>query len=284
MSWMIYLLITVLSFSALNLIQRAVAVDSPFPRATGIVFNAVVIVMMMVAYGVTQQGQTVVWPTQIQAWIGFGVAVLAYGLFERGRFTASKLVDASTSSIISTIAVVVALAVSFVVYQETLTWPKFLGSTIIVVSLLLVSWQGKIKTVSTKGILFCLAVYAVVGVAWSMDKLGATYFGTSVYSTLMWIVPFGIIVLPKVPFAELKVAIKHQPGWTVVMAALNAVGYFAQLKAFSLADATVVIPLAQTSTLLTVLAGIIFLKERSHVPLKIVSGVLCLIGVWLVAS
>jgi hypothetical protein len=50
----------------------------------------------------------------------------------------------------------------------------------------------------------------------------------------------------------------------LMLTVLSAVTYYFVLKAFSLADVTLVYPLLQLTTLFTVLGGIIFMKEREH--------------------
>lgn len=65
------------------------------------------------------------------------------------------------------------------------------------------------------------------------------------------------------------------------MAFFNFIGFYLGLKAFILADATKVIPVIQTTTLMTVMVGVLFLKERSHLTKKILAGIIAVIGVFL---
>ena len=64
------------------------------------------------------------------------------------------------------------------------------------------------------------------------------------------------------------------------MAGLNVAGYLLQLKALEIGDATRVIPTVQTSTLLTVILGIVFLGEKEHSAKKIFAAIIALLGVY----
>ncbi|KKU23262.1 MAG: hypothetical protein UX34_C0013G0017, partial [Candidatus Woesebacteria bacterium GW2011_GWF1_46_13] len=53
-----------------------------------------------------------------------------------------------------------------------------------------------------------------------------------------------------------------------------------QLKALELQEATRVIPIVQTSTLTTVLAGVVLLNEKEHLVKKVIAGFTAFAGVY----
>lgn len=65
---------------------------------------------------------------------------------------------------------------------------------------------------------------------------------------------------------------------------MNVVAYLLQLKALLLADATKVIPILQTSTLLTVMLGILLLGEKDNVARKIIASLIALVGSYILIT
>ena len=84
--------------------------------------------------------------------------------------------------------------------------------------------------------------------------------------------------------ADLKQEIRLSNWKILIVAFFNVIGYFFSLSALALADATRVIPITQTSTLLTILLGIMLLKEYQHLPQKVIAGILAITGVYLLVT
>ena len=66
-----------------------------------------------------------------------------------------------------------------------------------------------------------------------------------------------------------------------IIALLNVCGYFLQLKAVALQEASRVIPIVQTYTLFTILLGIFLLNERDNLAKKIIAGIIGFVGAYL---
>ena len=64
----------------------------------------------------------------------------------------------------------------------------------------------------------------------------------------------------------------------VALAIMASAAYYFTLKSFSLADVTLVYPFLQLATLLTVIGGIVFMKERDHFWQKIIAVVFVIAG------
>jgi uncharacterized membrane protein len=89
-----------------------------------------------------------------------------------------------------------------------------------------------------------------------------------------------VFLRPKV--AELRYELHTQ--WKAIL--LNAVvmdaSYFCLLKAFQMGNVPQLVSLSASSTLLTTLAGIIFLREKKHVTIKLLAAGLATVGIALV--
>ena len=264
MHWGIYIAGSVICFTALNILQRIVAVRAVNSRAMSFLFNlgaAFFSFLFLVASGELKDFYL---PSKITAWIGLGIAVLGYGMYERGRYVAAKELDASVFSIITNLSVVVAFIGSVVLYKEYPDSKTIIGSLLILFSLVLLSYGKAERKSSLKGFLFGISISVFLGLGWMMDKLGGMNFNDSTYAFFVWTFPLFLIFFPNIPAASLRTEIKSGGKAIALLSLLNVVGYWLQLKAFSLVSATIVIPLLQTSTLLTIVIGIFFLNDSSN--------------------
>ena len=111
--------------------------------------------------------------------------------------------------------------------------------------------------------------------------MGTRYFNANTYNIFAWCAPLLFIVFPGIDIKIIKKELRIASWKVFVLAGFNVFGYLFQLKALELSEATKIIPIIQTSTLFTVLAGILFLKERENVPRKLIAGVIAVVGVFL---
>lgn len=280
MTWLYLSLATALCYACLNIFSRIVSVDSKNPRALSIAFNLVSTVMAVILLLLTGSFKNLSLPTQTEAWIYFLIAAFFYGIFERLRFFATKMLDASIYSIIGNISVIIAFSISLILYNETLTISKFAGSFLILLSLLMVIEIKKSK-ISVKSLIVGLIASIAVGIAMGLDKKGATFFNPEVYNLLLWVAPLIILYVPGITFKEIKDQFKKFSWKIYLLSFFNFIGFYLGLKAFLLAEATKVIPVIQLSTIMTVIVGIFLLKERNNLFKKIIAGVIAVIGVFL---
>lgn len=219
-------------------------------------------------------------PVGWQPWLFLGIACLFYGLYERLRFYTTKALEASHLTVINNVSLVIAVVAALFLYKENMTVEKLLGLILIIFALVLVSID-KIKRIYWYGIIISVIANVFLGFGWALDKKGANYFNPETYSFLAWFLPFFILLFPSVKFSEIKREIKISSWKIAFLAFLNVLAYYLNLRAQLLTDATKVIPIVQLSTLFTVIFGIVFLNEREHILRKVFSGIMAVIGVFL---
>ncbi|VVA44240.1 conserved membrane hypothetical protein [Candidatus Roizmanbacteria bacterium] len=280
MTWLYLSLGVAVCYACLNIFSRVVSVNSKNPRALSIAFNLVSSVMAVVLLLLTGSYKNLSLPTQTDAWIYFMIAAFFYGIFERYRFLATKMLDASIYSIIGNIAVIIAFTISIFLYKEVLTLSKLFGSSLILGSLLMVIEKKKSK-ISFKGLKVGLVASIAAGIAMGLDKKGATFFNPEVYNLLLWVAPLIILYVPGIKLKEIKDQFKQFSWKIILLSFFNFIGFYLSLKAFILADATKVIPVIQLSTIITVIVGIFLLNERSNLFKKVLAGIIAVVGVFL---
>lgn len=280
MNWFGFAFCSIFFFTALGILQRIIAVSSNNQRAMSVLFNFIAAGMALILFFVTGSYKNFSFPSGYQPWLVLLVASFGYGMFERGRFVASKLIDASLLVTLGNINVLVAFVGSLILYNEKLTLDKTIGSLLIIFSLILVSLGKNKKKFPLKSILIVLGVYSMLGVGWMLDKYGAHFFKAETYNIIIWIAPIFFIYFPQIKFKFIKQEFKTASWRIFLLAGLNVVGYYFQLKALSLTEATKVIPILQTGTILTVIAGVILLNERENMVRKIIAGLIAVAGVY----
>lgn len=280
MIWLYLSLGVAICYACLNIFSRIVSVDSKNPRALTIAFNLVSTAMAVLLIIFTGTYKNISLPTQNEAWIYFFISAFFYGIFERLRFFATKLLDASIYSIIGNISIVIAFIISLILYKEALTLSKLIGSLLILISLLMVIERKKSKF-TFKGLLIGLIACISVGIGMGLDKKGAMYFNPEIYNLILWAVPLIILYLPSMKLKEIVSQYKQFSWKIVLLSFFNFVGYYLGLKALLLADATKVIPIIQLSTIMTVITGAFILNERNNLAKKLLAGIIAMAGVFL---
>ncbi|KKU09523.1 MAG: hypothetical protein UX13_C0038G0005 [Candidatus Woesebacteria bacterium GW2011_GWB1_45_5] len=263
MIWVYWAASSVVFFSFLSLLQRIISIDSKHPRAMSIVFNicgAIIAFLIFLAGG---SYKNFALPQMPEAWIFILIASAMYGLFERWRFLASKLLEASVYSIISNIAVVIAFTGSVFLYSESLNLTNLAGVGMVILALILIGTAGGIhKKISLKGLGVGVVVSVFLGLGWMLDKKGALYFNAATYSMLIWIIPMIFVFFPYIKIKEIKYEAGRGLWKIVLLAAINVVGYLLMLKGLETGDATRIIPIVQTSSVVTVILGIFLLMRK----------------------
>jgi drug/metabolite transporter (DMT)-like permease len=281
MTWFSLSLSSVVFFTVLSVLSRPFSQKSEDPRAMSVVFNLSAILMTIIIFFATGQHRNFQLTTNPSAWLGLGTGVLFYGLYERVRFFSSKYMEASMLTIVGTLSVVIAFVISIFLYDEKLTFMKLAGAFFILSSIVVVSFNGKTK-ISKTGWFYGILSSTILGIAWSVDKLGARNFNPETYNFIVWVGPFVFVYLfPRVKFREIKAEFKRIGPGVMVLAAANIIAYYFQLKALSIGEAIKVIPVVQLSVITTVLAGMVILNEKEHLFRKLTAAVIGLVGVYL---
>ncbi len=279
MTWINYTFISVFFFSLLGLSQRIVATKSKFPRAASFIFNSLATLSTLIYLTVTGNLKNINFKASFFAW---GIALVAcffYAIFERNRFLVYKYLDASDASIISNVSIVISIVGALFIYHESLSLPKIIGSLLIILALFIVSQsKSRVSHFTLHGLLFGILIFSTLGIASMLDKAGTINFNSSTYSIIVWVIPTLMVYFPYIKRSEISTEIKIG-NWKIVLAAiLNALGYIYILKAFEIAEATKVLPLAQTSTFFTVILAALFLRENENLGRKTICAILAIAG------
>lgn len=280
MPWHFYALLSALIFAVQDLLMRVLAVKSDIPRAFSVVFNlwgAFFAILAFIIQGGSFSQLSKLTPLNI---LFISSTIILYGLYERYQFSARKGINASSLSIIFRLSTVIAFIGSIVFLREVLTINKIIGATLIIgASGLLLYKNIHLTRNRSLGLAFLCSIF--LGIAWILDKPASAHIQPALYSFFVWCIPIFIIAFPKIQLQQIRKEF-YIGGWKVAFAALlNVVGFILNIQAFSLADASRVIPTVSINGILIVLGGIIILREHDHIVRKILAASIAFVGVYL---
>lgn len=280
MPWYAYALGSAFLFGILDLLQKILAVKSHDPRVFSVVFNfwgaGFAIIAFMLQGGSFAALRTI----SLTQYLLIGLAAIMYGIFERYHFEARKGLDASMFAILFRLSTVIAFIGSITLFGESVTAVKVTGTMCIIgASLLLVFKNPKLKL--NRAFILGLLCSISLGLAFTIDKPASSQIPASLYSFLVWCLPIGIIAYPSVKLKDLQREFFIGSWKVAVTALINVVGYILYIQAFALAEASRVVPVVSIDGIITVLGGVIILKEHDHLWRKLIAMALAFTGVYL---
>jgi drug/metabolite transporter (DMT)-like permease len=220
-------------------------------------------------------------PSSAQGWIALGISTIIWTMFSVTAYISRKKAEVSIKDPLSKSKFVWALLFAVIFLGEPFTIGKFVGTLIIFVGMtvLVIHPERKWGRITDPGVLWALFSAFLAASAAVADKYALGFMQPEVYGFLVYLLP-GIVLIPWIPkkMPEIKHLFKAR-GISAVCAVLVATGvYYLILKLYTLADVSLIYPLLQTSTILSVLCGIFFLGEREHKWQKIAAAIIVVIG------
>lgn len=280
MEWYWYVILNVCIFSLATLYQRIILKDSRDPVVVYII-NGLMAGFMLLAFGL-YHGFTV--PDFSKISLNLILMSVLIGTGNILIFRGLKKVEASEYTVLFSSRAIWSVLAAIVFLHETFTPKQILGAMLIIASVVIVSWKKKTLRLS-EGEMLTLAAAFFAGIAFINDTYLLNKVDLFFYLPLVFLLPamFALTLNYKKFFNISKVLswkLTFKTSLLSLMFALSATSTFAAYEKGH--NAAQIAILNQTSTILIVLLGIIFLKERNHLYLKIIGGVVSLIGVFLV--
>jgi drug/metabolite transporter (DMT)-like permease len=210
------------------------------------------------------------------------LASILFGVVDRVQFYARKHIEASTFAILFRTSLAVTFLSSILLLKEPFSLSKLAGTLLVLIASFLVSYKNSKIRIEKTYLLLTLFCATSLGFGWMLNKaVMSAGFSPQFFTIILWGGVLPIILLPSIPIKELKKELSLGTWKIPLLAVIGAIGTYSQLFALTLADASKVIPVASTSTVLTVLGGTIILKERTDLAKKLIAGVIAFLGVLL---
>lgn len=277
MNWFYWALATAISSAAYNLMGRVVAVKSKDARVFSVIFGAIASVMSFFFFLIEPfEFKNLSWKVIVLTL----VSTVLMAIFERLQFYVRKEIDASSLSIIFRLIPAVSVTASIIFLKESLTIYKVIAVLLILGgNLLVVMAKGKGKIKFDKATLLAMMTACVLGLAWTVDKGASIGYSASLYALIAWILStIYNFLTPVISKKELLTEWDTGAKGIIILAFLNVLVYYLQIRTIMMVESSKAVPVMSLSTILVVIFGIIFLKERENIPIKILASLLVVIG------
>ncbi len=281
MQWFYLSLFSLLLFSSSSIIQRKLLRDIADlnPVIFGFLFQALVglfAVPIFLVYKGTISSSFIIWQYII-------IAGILYSLSNFLLYHAIKITEISRVSIIGSSRSLWVLIGSMIILGEKITASNLLGLLLIVFSLFLIFWKSKEQIGLNQG--QKLALFAVIfsGFAVVVDGLILRDFSAGFYLIISSLFTgFGTLAIKpssinKIkPFKRIKVFVP-----LVLTSAFFSLAVFLLYTSYQIGGKmSSVLPITQSTAVLTIFLSALFLKERKDLPKKIIALALCVLGIY----
>lgn len=272
-----------------NLIARIVLKEETDSLAYSFVQQVLAALLVIPLFFFNWQVPRTILPFFLLVLVGIWDTLSTFLITQSYRFLAVSL-----RTIIYQSRIILIVLLGFIFLHETLNWQKLIGALFIFVGIALVSFQKekisrlkqlilKIRdnrhTSKEKGVLLTLSAAFLTAFELIVLRYLLNLFSSAV-------MVFGITGTSALTFAFITPGLKKRvwrlPRLTFLNGVLGSISFFLFFLASSMTEISRTLPITQAFTILTVILGIIFLKEKERVWQKILGSILAVIGVILV--
>lgn len=278
-SWFLLIVISVFLFAVSTILQRLLLKDDKSdPVAYSIIFQIIVgLIIGVFGFLFGSMNFSNIKPV----FFNILLMTLLYILANVFTFKALKKIEASEYTIIFSSRVLFTIIASSIFLREKLTFQQFGGAMLILVAIFLATYN-KTKIRFGKGELLALLGAMSIGFETTNDRMILSSMKLYPFVTIAFIVPAIVMLfifpksLPKMKIFLDKKLLSRMLTFSFLYA-ISSITFFAALQIGNNSSQIAVIN--QTSTIVIVLLGIIFLKERFNIINKLLAAVLSVIGV-----
>lgn len=204
-------------------------------------------------------------------------------------FKASTLIEASEIIIISSSRIIWTIGAAILLLGESFNLTKTLGAILVLIAILLVSYERKKKKKTAtkdtvKGRIYAALVGVCLGLGFVNDSLILKDSEAISYATLVFALPaIATILWYRPPVKKLqKLLTRRTAIGSTVLGIFYSIGIIASYAAYQAGgDAAQIVPIGQSVVVVTVLFSILFLKDREYMSRKLLAALIVTAGVLL---
>jgi drug/metabolite transporter (DMT)-like permease len=200
-------------------------------------------------------------------------------------FKAFQKTDASIATVALASSAIWTTIASIILLKETISTNQLIGLILVTLSLVLISYERKKLKLTDRGFVYGILAAILFGVAFTNDAFIIGDRDSESYLSIAFILP--ALLLALIQFKELKnfksTINKNSVLKIFALGIFYALANIATFTAYQLGtNASVISPLQQLSTILTVLLAVLFLKEKDNITRKIVAAGISILGAILI--
>ncbi|MDA8226426.1 MAG: DMT family transporter [Desulfitobacterium hafniense] len=278
--WFFLIIIYIFTNSASKLIQKYILKD---PEIDSTAFSAFFMFLTGVLSIPMLFWDNVILSYSINNWLLVLLSGFIYTACMTLYYKALQNIEISQVETIATTRSIWLMLLGIILFNEKISYSNFIGTILIFSGLLVIYWNRSSLRSFNKPHLYTLLYAILISSANAIDKYFLQFFSLTLYQVVSYIIPavLTVIIIPNT-FDKFKYFLK--PGKPICVILLSCL--FQMTATLSLygsfkfgGELSVVGPLAQTSTVLTIILGIILFKEKWNIKRKIWGVSLTILGV-----
>lgn len=274
-----FALLTAISWASYAILARFLVVKIDYPLAFAVLVNLFASVGGLIV--LITEGGNFIGITIIVLFATF-ISTLCSGVFEALQIFVRKNLEVSRSTVLQQLSPIITLVGSVILLHESFTPTKVIGTILIVGGNLIAAYRND-GALKRRWVFFAFGAAIALGSVYVADKFAASHYPLGFYMILSYFLPALYVFLFVMPHDEkmmqLGLEFRRNTWRLPILSFLGIFGYYLLLKTFRIAEASSVIPIVYTSTILTSIGGIVLLRERGNISQKLIGVVLVFAGV-----
>lgn len=222
------------------------------------------------------------YPTEPRIWLVVLLSSIFYTVCMILFFKALKTIEVSQVEAIATTRTIWLMLLGVIFFKEQLYLSQVVGIILIFFGLVVIYWQRGKEFHFEKPHLYTLSYTILISCAYALDKYLLSYFSVALFQVVIYLIP-ALITIVFVPntFEKMKVLVKPRKNNYIILLCcfLQMLSTLALYRAYQIGELSLVGPLAQTSIIVTIIVGLIVLKERWNLRRKIIGITLAILGI-----
>ncbi len=271
----IYIALAIVASATKKILDRFVAVR------TSVYSFAIVTQFLAALLFLPFAWNSLAFPTSNAAWLALAAGCAVWMVMSLTVYLSIKKAEVSIKEPLHQSKLIWTLLFGMIFLGEVFTTQKLIGTAIIFVGMTVAVFhpERKLGRFLEPDVLWTLFHALLGAAAVIIDKHALTYFAPETYGFIVYLVP-GIVLLSALPkkYPEVTHLLKFTGMPAIITITLATATYFLALKAYQLADATLVYPLLQLGTVIAVLLSMFLFGEKEHRAQKVIGLICVLIG------
>lgn len=213
------------------------------------------------------------------------ITTAIYAITDRLNIEARYGLNPSTFSMLKQLSTVFMIIFGIIFLKEELVPIKILGALLIIFSNILISYNnGKFEI--NKYFIMCFVSNFLFAVAMLINVSISDYFNLAIYTIITVSIPaLFISIVKKLSIKKLRDEFKlYKKREFILAGATWCLMLVSSVRAYQLQSVTIVAPLFALTSLINATIELIFDKDKKRFLIKIISGLLIIIGVILIKS
>ncbi len=278
LNWFPLVLFYIITNAASKLLQKYTVQDEEIDPSAYSAYFMLVGGLLSIPFLFFEQ---IVFPTDPKVWLVVLLSSSLYTVCMILFFKALKAIEISQVETIATTRTIWLMLLGLIFFKEQLYLSQVFGIFLIFFGLIVIYWQKGTKFNFEKFHLYTFLYAIIMSCAYALDKYLLGYFSVVFFQVVIYITPavLTMVFTPNV-FENMKTMIKpKRNNYLIILCCfLQAISTLGLYGAYQIGELSLIGPLAQTSVVITIIVGLVVLKERWNMKRKLLGIALTLLG------